>query len=42
MADLPEYLVDQTEEEILNRMLEKVPSDMDKSEGSLFGMHRRR
>ncbi|KAF6618410.1 putative phage protein gp47/JayE [Paenibacillus jamilae] len=36
MADLPEYLVDQTEEEILNRMLEKVPSDIDKSEGSFI------
>ncbi|MET3208081.1 UNVERIFIED_CONTAM: putative phage protein gp47/JayE [Paenibacillus sp. PvR008] len=36
MADLPEYLVDQTEEEILSRMLEKVPSDMDKSEGSFI------
>lgn len=36
MADLPEYLVDQTEEGILSRMLEKVPSDMDKSEGSFI------
>ncbi|MEE4561962.1 baseplate J/gp47 family protein [Paenibacillus polymyxa] len=36
MADLPEYLVDQTEESILNRMLEKVPSDIDKSEGSFI------
>ncbi|MWV44580.1 Baseplate J family protein [Paenibacillus sp. HJL G12] len=36
MADLPQYLQEQTEEEILNRMLEKVPSDIDKSEGSFI------
>ncbi|GIP29647.1 hypothetical protein J23TS9_47770 [Paenibacillus sp. J23TS9] len=36
MADLPQYLQEQTEEEILNRMLDKVPSDIDKSEGSFI------
>ncbi|BFH65077.1 baseplate J/gp47 family protein [Paenibacillus azoreducens] len=36
MADLPQYLQEQTEEEILNRMLGKVPSDIDKSEGSFI------
>ncbi|WP_136603672.1 baseplate J/gp47 family protein [Paenibacillus dokdonensis] len=36
MADMPQYLQEQTEEEILNRMLDKVPSDIDKSEGSFI------
>lgn len=34
MADLPEYLTDQTFETILQRMLDALPSDLDKSEGS--------
>lgn len=34
MAELPDYLQDQTEEAILARMLSRVPSDLDKSEGS--------
>ncbi|MEC0257650.1 baseplate J/gp47 family protein [Paenibacillus lautus] len=36
MADLPLYLLDLTEENIMNRMLNKVPSDIDKSEGSFI------
>lgn len=36
MADLPLYLLDQTEENIMNRMLNKVPSDIEKSEGSFI------
>ena len=36
MADLPEYLVDQTEESIRQRMLNNLPSDLDKSEGSFI------
>ncbi|WP_106766822.1 baseplate J/gp47 family protein [Paenibacillus faecalis] len=36
MAQLPQYLLDQTEESIMNRMLERVPSDIDKSEGSFI------
>lgn len=36
MEDLPLYLLDQTEENIMNRMLNKVPSDIDKSEGSFI------
>ncbi len=36
MADLPPYLQEQTEENILSRMLDKVPSDIDKSEGSFI------
>lgn len=36
MAGLPLYLQDQTEENIMNRMLNKVPSDIDKSEGSFI------
>lgn len=36
MADLPLYLQDQTEENIMNRMLNQVPSDIDKSEGSFI------
>lgn len=36
MADLPLYLLDQTEENIMNRMLNKVPLDIDKSEGSFI------
>ncbi|MDR6553846.1 baseplate J/gp47 family protein [Paenibacillus qinlingensis] len=34
MASLPDYLVEQTEEEIRSRMLVSLPSDLDKSEGS--------
>nr|BDD46357.1 hypothetical protein 3 [Pelagibacterales bacterium] len=34
MAELPEYLTDQTEEEILKRMLSNIPDDLDKAEGS--------
>ncbi len=34
MADLPEYLTDQTFEAILQRMLDALPDDLDKSEGS--------
>ncbi|WKV08208.1 baseplate J/gp47 family protein [Thermoanaerobacterium sp. CMT5567-10] len=34
MADMPEYLNDQTEEEIRQRMLNSIPDNMDKSEGS--------
>jgi len=34
MAALPEYLKEQTEEAILERMLSRVPADLDKSEGS--------
>ncbi|MBE3576871.1 MAG: baseplate J/gp47 family protein [Limnochordales bacterium] len=34
MAELPEYLTDQTEERIRQRMLDSLPSDLDKSEGS--------
>jgi len=34
MAMMPEYLKDQTEEAIMARMLERVPADLDKSEGS--------
>lgn len=34
MADLPEYLNDQTEEVIRQRMLDSLPSDLDKAEGS--------
>ncbi|NOU65237.1 Baseplate J family protein [Paenibacillus sp. LMG 31461] len=34
MANLPDYLVEQTEEEIRSRMLNSLPSDLDKSEGS--------
>ena len=34
MADLPEYLTDQTEEAIRQRMLDSLPADLDKSEGS--------
>lgn len=36
MADVPMYLQEQTEENIMNRMLAKVPSDIDKSEGSFI------
>lgn len=36
MAELPQYLQDRTEEKIMNRMLEQVPSDIDKSEGSFI------
>lgn len=34
MASLPEYLTDQTEEAIRQRMLDSLPADLDKSEGS--------
>lgn len=34
MATLPDYLTDQTEETIRQRMLDSLPSDLDKSEGS--------
>lgn len=36
MAELPLYLQEQTEERIMQRMLERVPSDIDKSEGSFI------
>lgn len=36
MAELPEYLTDQTYETILQRMLDTLPSDLDKSEGSFI------
>lgn len=36
MANLPLYLQDQTEDEIMQRMLNRVPSDIDKSEGSFI------
>ncbi|GGI97105.1 baseplate J/gp47 family protein [Paenibacillus hunanensis] len=36
MADFPYYLDGQTEEQIMQRMLDKVPSDIDKSEGSFI------
>ncbi len=36
MAELPEYLNDQTFEIILQRMLDAVPPDLDKSEGSFI------
>ncbi|MBB6673026.1 baseplate J/gp47 family protein [Cohnella nanjingensis] len=36
MAKLPEYLSEQNEEDILSRMLSRVPSDVDKSEGSFI------
>ncbi len=36
MADLPLYLQDQTEDEIMQRMLSRVPADIDKSEGSFI------
>lgn len=36
MAELPLFLQEQTEEEIMQRMLERVPSDIDKSEGSFI------
>ncbi|MBB6674504.1 baseplate J/gp47 family protein [Cohnella nanjingensis] len=34
MAGLPDYLAEQTEEAILQRMLGRIPSDVDRSEGS--------
>jgi len=34
VADLPQYLTEQTEEAIRQRMLERLPSDLDQSEGS--------
>ena len=36
MADFPYYLEEQTEENIMQRMLDRVPSDIDKSEGSFI------
>ncbi|TMV48115.1 hypothetical protein FE783_19375 [Paenibacillus mesophilus] len=36
MATLPNYLQDQTEESIRQRMLDSLPSDLDKSEGSFI------
>ncbi len=36
MATLPDYLTDQTEEAIRQRMLDSLPSDLDKSEGSFL------
>lgn len=36
MADFPLYLQDQTEDEIMQRMLSRVPADIDKSEGSFI------
>lgn len=34
MAELPDYLAEQTEEAILQRMLGRIPADVDRSEGS--------
>lgn len=34
MAELPLYLQEQTEEQIMQRMLGRIPADIDKSEGS--------
>jgi uncharacterized phage protein gp47/JayE len=34
MTDFPEYLTDQTEDSIRQRMLDSLPSDLDKTEGS--------
>lgn len=36
MAEIPLYLQEQTEARIMQRMLDKVPSDIDKSEGSFI------
>lgn len=36
MSDLPIFLEDQTEEQIMQRMLNRVPADIDKSEGSFI------
>ncbi|HOV80185.1 MAG TPA: baseplate J/gp47 family protein [Bacillota bacterium] len=36
MATLPDYLIDQTEEAILQRMLDSLPADLDKAEGSFL------
>lgn len=36
MSDLPAYLQEQTEDLILQRMLSRVPADIDKSEGSFI------
>ncbi|AWB45316.1 Baseplate J family protein [Paenibacillus sp. CAA11] len=36
MAELPIYLQEQTEEQIMQRMLARIPSDIDKSEGSFI------
>ena len=42
MAEIPRYLEDQTEEQIMQRMLDRLPADLDKSEGSFCGMRRLR
>lgn len=34
MAELPSFLEEQTEEQIMQRMLARIPADIDKSEGS--------
>lgn len=36
MAELPLFLQEQTEDEIMQRMLERVPADIEKSEGSFI------
>ncbi|AZS15373.1 baseplate J/gp47 family protein [Paenibacillus lutimineralis] len=36
MANLPLFLQNQTEDEIMQRMLDRVPTDIDKSEGSFI------
>lgn len=36
MSDLPLYLQEQTEDAIMQRMLDRVPEDIDKSEGSFI------
>ncbi|WP_434752555.1 baseplate J/gp47 family protein [Paenibacillus amylolyticus] len=36
MAEIPRYLEDQTEEQIMQRMLDRLPADLDKSEGSFL------
>lgn len=36
MADFPYYLREQTEDAIRQRMLERLPADLDKSEGSFL------
>ncbi|MEN1989955.1 baseplate J/gp47 family protein [Paenibacillus hubeiensis] len=36
MAEFPNYLEEQTEEQIMQRMLDRLPVDLDKSEGSFL------
>ncbi|MCL6459146.1 MAG: baseplate J/gp47 family protein [Gorillibacterium sp.] len=36
MVDLPQYLQDQTEDQIMHRMLDRIPADIDKAEGSFI------